>query len=78
MDGPGIGESVTATFDRPVTVNAVEIWNGYQRSDDHFKKNARAKRISFGAGDKTQEFTLTDAMGPQKLTLGRRPGPPSP
>jgi hypothetical protein len=69
VDGPGIGESVTITFDQPVTVNAVELWNGYQRSKDHFQKNARAKRISFGAGDKVVTLDVADAMGPQKLAL---------
>jgi len=65
VDGPGAGESVTVTFDQPVTITAIELWNGYQRSKDHFKKNARAKRISFGPAP----LDVADKLGEQKLSL---------
>ena len=61
---------MTLTFAAPVTVTAVELWNGYQRSDDHFKKNARAKKLSITVdGAEPAEFVLKDAQGSQKLTL---------
>ncbi|MFT3710969.1 MAG: hypothetical protein QM817_25365 [Archangium sp.] len=70
VKGPGIGESMTLTFTAPVTMVAVEVWNGYQRSDDHFKKNARAKKVTLTVdGAAAQEFTLKDAQGAQKLAL---------
>jgi len=69
VDGPGVGESVTVAFDQPVTVNAIDLWNGYQRSTDHFKKNARAKRISFGPGAQAAALEVADKMGEQTLAL---------
>jgi hypothetical protein len=69
-DGPGAGQGITVTFDQPVTVNAIELWNGYQRSKDHFKKNARAKRIAVGTGEPpAATLNLADKMGEQKLAL---------
>lgn len=68
--GKGEGESVTFTFDQPTKISALELWNGYQRSDDHFKKNARAAQVSVKAdtGDAVS-LPVKDAQGPQRLTL---------
>jgi hypothetical protein len=68
--GPGIGESMTLTFAAPVTLTALELWNGYQRSDDHFKKNARAKKLELTVdGTPPFEVSVADAQGSQKLAL---------
>ncbi|MFO0600611.1 MAG: hypothetical protein U0228_35210 [Myxococcaceae bacterium] len=70
VKGPGIGESMTLTFAEPVTLAAVELWNGYQRSDDHFKKNARAKKVTLTVdGAPPVELAVKDAQGAQKLAL---------
>ncbi len=70
VKGPGIGESMALTFTAPITITAIELWNGYQRSDDHFKKNARAKKITVTVdGTEPIELAVKDAQGPQKLTL---------
>lgn len=70
VKGPGIGESMTLTFAAPVTLTAIEVWNGYQRSEDHFKKNARAKKVTLTVdGVEPLELTLKDAQGSQKLAL---------
>ncbi|MDP1829358.1 MAG: hypothetical protein Q8L48_39195 [Archangium sp.] len=70
VKGPGLGESMALTFAAPVTVTAIELWNGYQRSDDHFKKNARAKKISIAVdGADPVELALKDTQGSQKLAL---------
>lgn len=70
VKGPGIGESMTLTFSAPVTLTALELWNGYQRSDDHFKKNARAKKLSVVIdGAEPIELAVKDAQGSQKLLL---------
>lgn len=70
VPGPGLGESMGLTFASPITLTAVEIWNGYQRSDDHFKKNARAKKVSLTVdGAEPIELLLKDAQGSQKLLL---------
>ena len=70
VKGPGLGESMTLTFAAPVTLTAVELWNGYQRSDDHFKKNARAKKVTLTVdGVEPVELAVKDAQGSQKLLL---------
>lgn len=70
VKGPGLGESMTLTFTAPVSIAAVELWNGYQRSNDHFKKNARAKKVTLTVeGAPPFEFDVKDAQGPQKLSL---------
>jgi hypothetical protein len=70
-EGLGIGETVGASWKEPVTITAVEIWNGYQRSEDHFAKNARAKRIAVVIGGERMELDVPDTMGPSLLQLPR-------
>ncbi|MEW5743499.1 MAG: hypothetical protein AB1938_31600 [Myxococcota bacterium] len=68
--GPGVGESMTITFEQPVTVTALELWNGYQRSDDHFAKNARAKKLAVALdGAAPVDLLVKDEQGAQKLAL---------
>jgi len=68
--GLGEGESIEVHLDRPAEVSALELWNGYQRSEDHFHKNARARKVSVEAdGKRVAVFPLRDAMGAQKLVL---------
>jgi len=68
--GLGEGEWVGVHLDRPAEMSALEIWNGYQRSEDHFRKNARARKVSLEAdGKRVAVFPLKDAMGSQKLAL---------
>jgi hypothetical protein len=70
VKGPGLGESMSLTFTAPVAITAIEVWNGYQRSDDHFAKNARAKKVTLTVdGAEPIELTLADAQGSQKLAL---------
>ncbi|HZH79200.1 MAG TPA: hypothetical protein VEY88_24450, partial [Archangium sp.] len=42
----GAGEFLTLTLEAPVELTALELWNGYQRSEDHFQKNVRAKKVA--------------------------------
>lgn len=68
--GIGEGEILTFEFEKPVQITALEIRNGYQRSDDHFKSNARLKEFSFGAaGDLQKNYNLADRRSPQKIEL---------
>ncbi len=70
VKGPGLGESMTLTFTAPVTLTALELWNGYQRSADHFAKNARAKKVALSLdGAAPLELSVKDVQGPQKLML---------
>jgi hypothetical protein len=68
--GLGIGEAVTLELDAPLEVTALEIWNGYQRSEAHFKKNARLKELSLSVdGAAPMSLAVKDQMGAQKLAL---------
>ena len=68
--GLGQGESVTLTLDAQVEVVALELWNGYQRSKDHFLQNARATKLKLSVdGAEPIMLNVKDKMGPQKLTL---------
>ncbi len=67
--GLGIGESITMSFDRPVTFKAIEIWNGYQRSQDHFWKNARAKHVLLAVDSNEVKLKLKNKSGAQRLRL---------
>ncbi|MBT3221227.1 MAG: hypothetical protein HN348_19265, partial [Proteobacteria bacterium] len=70
-EGNGIGESLQVVFDQPVAqVTSLELWNGYQRSEDHFKKNARARKLELTIDGGTPiQLAATDTQGPQKLDL---------
>ncbi len=68
--GTGEGEWLTITLDAPATVSALEIWNGYQRSPDHFQKNCRPKKVTLSIdGGEGIALELADRDGPQKLPL---------
>jgi hypothetical protein len=68
--GTGAGESLTLTLEAPVELVALELWNGYQRSADHFQKNARAKRLTVAVdGGEPVGLDVKDASGPQRLKL---------
>jgi hypothetical protein len=78
VKGPGLGESMTLTFETPVSLAAAELWNGYQRSNEHFKKNARAKKVTLTVdGAPPFDFEVKDAQGPQKLSLPKATLSPS-
>ena len=36
--GTGAGESLTLTLDEPIEAVGLLLWNGYQRSTDHFRR----------------------------------------
>ncbi|MGC3999709.1 MAG: hypothetical protein QM767_20590 [Anaeromyxobacter sp.] len=44
--GSGAGEGVTIELEKPVTLTGLEVWNGYQRSEAHFTRNARARGVT--------------------------------
>ncbi len=66
----GEGEVLTFEFAEAVNITAVQIWNGYQRSDDHFASNARVRNFEFGVkGGMSSTYTLRDTRGGQKIEL---------
>jgi len=65
----GKGESIEVKFDQPQDLSGVIIWNGYQRSEEHFKSNGRVARMTATAGPISNSFTLDDKMGSQQVTF---------
>jgi hypothetical protein len=66
----GIGETLTFGFEEPVKITAVQIWNGYQRSDNHYAANARVRNFEFGVKDGPgSAYTLRDTKAGQKIQL---------
>ncbi|MBW2699300.1 MAG: hypothetical protein JRF33_00645 [Deltaproteobacteria bacterium] len=68
--GLGVGESVTLELEAPIKLQALELWNGYQRSKDHFRKNARATALGLKVdGGVEIPLKVKDRRGAQKLRL---------
>lgn len=66
----GLGESITFNFDKEMKIERLKVWNGYQRSDDHFEKNARVENFSFGlAGADAPTYQLGDQQAPTIIDL---------
>lgn len=68
--GSGEGQSLSFNFDREVQISKLKIWNGYQRSDQHFSSNGRLKSFSFGKkGESSSNLTANDSQNPGIITL---------
>ncbi|MCL2144645.1 MAG: hypothetical protein FWH43_04030 [Endomicrobia bacterium] len=61
----GINQSVTITFDSKEEIGGIIIWNGYQRSETHFKANGRVKKLDING----QIVQVNDAQGLQTILL---------
>ncbi|MFH1470029.1 MAG: hypothetical protein ABIO70_36935 [Pseudomonadota bacterium] len=69
-EGLGLGEHLELALGATVDLTGLEIWNGYQRSEDHFKKNARVKALTVTGDDGiAHSLPVADRMGPQVLAL---------
>lgn len=68
--GPGIGANITIIFDRPRTVRALSVVNGYAKNPDIFTKNTRVRtlHLSFSNGD-TATLTLPDDHQRRSIAL---------
>lgn len=66
--GPGKGETLVFELGEPRQISKILIRNGYQRSPEHFKANARLKSFTISVPAKpAQSFTLRDTEGDQFL-----------
>ncbi|MFN0037188.1 MAG: NADase-type glycan-binding domain-containing protein [Saprospiraceae bacterium] len=66
----GEGETLTFEFEQSVNITAIQIWDGYQRSDEHFSANARLRNFDFGEkGGAARNYTLRDTKAGQKIEL---------
>ncbi|MDP2409830.1 MAG: caspase family protein [Pseudolabrys sp.] len=68
--GQGIGEWIAIEFDGLRTVRSIVVRNGYQKSNDIFRKNNRVRQLRavFSQGE-TQTLIVPDRFGPELLTL---------
>jgi hypothetical protein len=67
----GEGEVITFSFqDTKVHITALQIWNGYQRSDEHFSANARVRDFEVRSADGiSNTYTLRDTKAGQRIEL---------
>ncbi|WP_338760442.1 hypothetical protein WAF17_13620 [Bernardetia sp. ABR2-2B] len=66
----GVGSKLTFDLEKTQKIDAIQIWNGYQRSEEHFKANARIKKFSFGTEGKMKDYELEDKMESQYVDFG--------
>ena len=73
VEGNGEGESITFTFGDLYVVSDIKIWNGYQKSEDLYYKNARPSELELEFSDgSTERILLQDmASGFQEFALER-------
>ena len=68
--GQGIGEWITVEFESLRTVRSIVVRNGYQKSNDIFRKNNRVRQLRavFSQGE-SQTLILPDRFGSELVTL---------
>jgi hypothetical protein len=68
--GQGIGEWIAIEFDGMRTVRSIVVRNGYQKSNDIFRKNNRVRQLRavFSQGE-TQTLIVPDRFGSELLML---------
>ena len=73
VEGNGEGESITFTFGDLYVVSDIKIWNGYQKSEELYYKNARTSELELEFSDgSTERISLQDmASGFQEFALER-------
>ncbi|MDH5178826.1 MAG: hypothetical protein OEZ39_08755 [Gammaproteobacteria bacterium] len=66
----GVGESFEINFDQPTNISGLLVWNGYQRSVEHYKKNGRVKVMMMedDKGNK-EKIGVVDVEGMQHLPM---------
>lgn len=65
----GIGEFIQIELDDEITLTGLEIYNGYQRSLDHFQKNGAVTRLLVSSGTQSSSLDLTNVFGAQRVFL---------
>ena len=67
----GKGESITVKFKTPVNIAGLMIWNGYQRSESHFRANGRVSKLSVSGPSGSSALSVADEEGMQQLNLDK-------
>ena len=72
VDGPGIGETVSFSFDREYQVRCIVVRLGnWYADDDYFYRNNRPERLTFELGDSSFEVTFPDEKREFCIELSR-------
>lgn len=66
----GIGGAFAIQFAVPLDLKGIMIWNGYQRSETHFKANGRVSELEV-SGNPPQVLKVKDTMEPQKILFAK-------
>lgn len=66
----GIGAAFAIQFAVPLDLKGMMIWNGYQRSETHFKANGRVSELEV-SGSPAQLLKLKDTMEAQKVLFSQ-------
>ena len=69
--GAGIMEGLAFDFDNIYTITGFNIWTGYQKSEELFKKNLRPLAVRVSAVNYEEFHNLRDTMGMQRVLLKR-------
>lgn len=70
IDGSGVGESISFTFDRTYLVSGMRINAGYQKSEELYWMNARPASLTVTFSDGTQQTVLLrDVNARQDITF---------
>lgn len=68
--GDGTGEILNFQFKNEVNITAIQIWNGYQRSQSHFDQNGKIRDFELSDGENNPVIlTLRNSEPSQKLLL---------
>ena len=80
--GNGIGESITIKTATSIEYNKVKIWNGYQRSSQHFNANGSVKELyitnnlnkenQLEKSNQDQVIALRNIKSPQVFSINER------
>lgn len=64
------GDVIEFNFEEPQTIKAIKLWNGYQRSDVHYKSNSRVKTLKLeGDNGYVETISIKDKLGDQLINL---------
>lgn len=66
----GLGDSFKIHFNTPQNLSGMILWNGYQRSESHFKANSRVTQAEVKSqSGQTANLNIQDVSGAQKLNF---------
>lgn len=67
----GKGVTLKFLFEKEEKIEALRVWNGYQRSDIHCIDNGRVKSMFLRGENYEEKVTLDDIMGSQLVKLNK-------